>query len=412
MHSIMTTYLRKAIGTPSAVLAAFVAAAFIERTFFRVNKDRAIYCAPSLQDPRHPLATHIEKILQARPNLKNPNYNPPFWAFNSWINILVFVLKQRFSTYFDHRNQLLHRDYLPTDDGTTTRLSIDSLREDNDDDNLYDVKLDAPLLLILPTITGSGSSHTYLMKMAAARGWRPLCLNRRGLADELDTARFNVMGDQDDTILQVQYVRKKYNNATFVGMMGLSAGSGLLVNYLGASGSSCGVDAACCLCPAYDVESAFKNFHHQYPKVDGLLLRDVKKKYVLANEKMLREYNSDAVDACLEADSIDTFLHAHIPFTGSSNEKEYFKRSNPMAHVFGIRIPVMILNSEDDMVCLPENIREDLAAECGGVLLLRTAEGSHIAYTEGWNGGGNYLVRTSLEFLEGAREVGATVEEF
>ena len=46
-----------------------------------------------------------------------------------------------------------------------------------------------------------------------------------------------------------------------------------------------------------------------------------------------------------------------------------------------------------DMVCLKENIREDLAAEHAGVVLLCTAAGSHVAFNDGPLGLGSYLCR-------------------
>ena len=60
-------------------------------------------------------------------------------------------------------------------------------------------------------------------------------------------------------------------------------------------------------------------------------------------------------------------------------------------------------SSEDDIVCLPETIREDIVLSVGGYLLLRTPRGSHIAYNEGLLGQGNYLCRITMEFLESAR---------
>tara|TARA_B100000795_G_scaffold260221_1_gene235877 strand:+ start:152 stop:1345 length:1194 start_codon:yes stop_codon:yes gene_type:complete len=388
--------------------AAVIAAAYVERHHFRQNKDRSIYCPPKETDPRKPLAQHIQAIVERTPSLLFPNYAPPFWIFNSWINLIVFIVKQRFSTYNDRRQQILHREYVATDENATATLSIDYLN----DKTTQLLPSDAPLLLILPTITGSGPSHTYVMKMAAQRGWRTACLNRRGLADSLTTPRFNVMGDQDDTVLQVNCIKQKYPESKYTSMMGLSAGSGLLVTYLGSTGKNCGVDAATCLCPAYDINQAFKTFRDAYPYVDQFLLKDVQKKFILQNETLLRSFNNDAVNDCCKASSVDGILRAQIPFTGSCNEKEFFIRSNPMEYVFGIRCPVMIVNSSDDMVCLPENIREDIAQENGGVLLVRTEEGSHIAYSEGMFGSGNYLIRISLDFLESAMAVGATVEDF
>ena len=247
------------------------------------------------------------------------------------------------------------------------------------------------------------------MKEASRRGFRACVLNRRGLADTLDTPQFNMMGNQDDTVLQVSHIKNKYAKASFTGLMGLSGGSGLLVNYLGSTRTK-EIDAACCLCPAYDIETAFQNFSQRYPVVDGYLFNEVLNRFVLSNEKLLREYNSEAVDACINAKSVDGILRAHVPFTGYDSEKSHFIRSNPMQHMFGIRCPLMILNADDDMVCLKRNIREDIPRNHGGALMLRTSEGSHVAFSEGMLGEGNFMIRKSLDFLDAARKVGARAE--
>lgn len=312
--------------------------------------------------------------------------------------MLVFLLKQRLAGPAH-----IKREYITSpEDGA--RLSVDWLREGEDD-----LSPDAPLLLILPTISGDGPSHAYVMRAAAERGWRSCVLNRRGLAERLETPRFNVMGDQDDVHAQVKYVRSKYARATFVGLMGISGGSGSLVTYLGSTRTKL-IDAGCCLCPAYDINSAFSTFKQRYPLVDAYLLRDVVDKYVRSNERVLRMYDDDATDACLRAESVDAFMRAHVPFTTSPTQRAYFERSNPMQHVLGISCPLLILNAEDDMVCLRENIREDLANDHGGVLLLRTEEGSHVAFSEGAFGLGNFMVRTSLDFLDAARRCGVRAE--
>ena len=85
--------------------------------------------------------------------------------------------------------------------------------------------------------------------------------------------------------------------------------------------------------------------------------------------------------------------------------EDYYKDSNPMNWVDGIVRPVLVINSEDDMVCLPENIREDVVLSLGGALLLRSKRGTHIAYNEGLLGQGNYMSRVAMDFLESARAV-------
>merc|ERR1711874_764745 len=106
-----------------------------------------------------------------------------------------------------------------------------------------------------------------------------------------------------------------------------------------------------------------------------------------------------------QAQTIEQFVEAHVTLAGSSSVKEYYEDSNPMAWVGSIVRPLLIINSEDDMVCLPENIREDVVLDHGGALLLRTEKGAHIAFNEGALGQGNYLSRVSLDFLESARNL-------
>ena len=111
----------------------------------------------------------------------------------------------------------------------------------------------APIVIFLHTITGSAKETGYFMRYAVRRGWRTCVFNRsasrppsffasqsytdsirRGHAGLLLTSPcFNVMGEASDTAAQVEAVRKRFPNSSFLAMVGISAGSGLLVTYLG-----------------------------------------------------------------------------------------------------------------------------------------------------------------------------------
>ena len=123
---------------------------------------------------------------------------------------------------------------------------------------------------------------------------------------------------------------------------------------------------------------------------------------------MLQAHDSAAVDRCLKSNSIYEFMLAHVPFTGAQDIDECFKLNNPMEYVSGISIPLLLLNADDDIVCLPKNIREDVVCDLQGAILVRTVKGTHCAYCEGPWGRGSYLIRLSLDFLEAAKEVGTT----
>ena len=96
------------------------------------------------------------------------------------------------------------------------------------------------------------------MRTATSRGWRSCVFNRRGHAGlGLTSPRFNVVGDPEDTRLMVARVRARHPASSYLAMVGISAGCGLLMSYLGSEIKS-DVRAAVALCPVYDIGRAFR----------------------------------------------------------------------------------------------------------------------------------------------------------
>jgi len=263
---------------------------------------------------------------------------------------------------------------------------------------------DAPLVIFLHTITGSSQDTSHYTRAATSRGWRSCVFNRRGHGRmSLTTPKFNIMGDGDDTKVCVDHVVSKYPDVSFLGMVGISAGSGLVGTYLGQQGDKTPVQAACSLCPAYDTRTVFTNVK-KYPSMDNFLLQAVKKRFLYYNEQLLKEAFPEAYDACKNAKDIEEFVDAHYAFAGYDSLAEYNEDSNPLSWVPKIVRPVLLVNADDDMICTKENIKEDMVTDLPGALLIRTERGSHIAFNEGLFGQGNYLSRISFDFLEAARE--------
>ena len=98
----------------------------------------------------------------------------------------------------------------------------------------------------------------------------------------------------------------------------MSAGSGLLISYLGAAGSATPVGAACAICPAWDVVGAFGAMTETQPVAERAMLAQVQRRFVRRNERLLRRFDSAAVDACLAARTLSELLAAHAPFAMGS----------------------------------------------------------------------------------------------
>lgn len=362
------------------------------------SSGRLVHCRPEhTSDPvLKERAVVVQDILGLCPELSNPRYIPTFWAADTWTNCALFILKQLYDKSC-LRSNLYTRELITLEDGGT--VSIDY-------SDCSGLPVSSPFVIFLHTITGSAKETGHFMRYATRRGWRSCVFNRRGHAGvPLTSPSFNVMGEAADTKAQVQAVLRRYPDISYLAMVGISAGSGLLVTYLGKEGDNTPVQAAAVLCPAYDITRAFSRLSLNFPTVDSHILASMKRLFIWPNAEILSSKSLSAFHDCCSANTIHEFLLAHWQFSGCDSVEQYFQQNNPMEWVARMARPTLIINSEDDMVCLAENIREDIIGSLPGAMLLRTQRGSHIAFNEGLLGTGNYLSRVTMDFLDAARAV-------
>mmetsp|Transcript_33664 Transcript_33664/g.64937 ORF Transcript_33664/g.64937 Transcript_33664/m.64937 type:complete len:418 (-) Transcript_33664:116-1369(-) len=358
------------------------------------QQSAVLFRKPAELHPHTPAARRLEAILERCEEGPAPDYRPTLWAKNRFANLGLYMFKVE-------ADRALRRG--PFIKWQSISPDLDIAWSDCDDTQA--LPSDAPLLLILHTLTGTAASAQWLVRAATQRGWRTCVLVRRGHARTLASPSFNLLGDVDDAKEQVRHAKTAYPDAQLTAMVGLSAGSGLLVSYLGQEGDRAEVDAACAVCPAYDVAQAFTRLKDEFPLTDRFLLNDVKRKFVKSNEEILRDFSPAAFDRCIQARTLHEFFGAHAPFAlrnPNAKAEDYFTICNPMAYYHGLRVPLFILSSCDDMVCHKRQIRDDLAKVTPGVALLRTQEGSHLAFNEGVFGQRSYVIRSIFNFLNAA----------
>ena len=97
-------------------------------------------------------------------------------------------------------------------------------------------------------------------------------------------------------------------------------------------------------------------------------------------------------------------MQAAVPFAGCSSMEQYYKENNPMEFALGNKTPTLVLNALDDFLCVKENINLDLLDQGFNYALMVTDEGSHIGFTEGTWGQGNFMWRVSMDFFDAVRE--------
>ena len=116
-----------------------------------------------------------------------------------------------------------------------------------------------------------------------------------------------------------------------------------------------------------------------HPAMDKHILGSLKRLFLQRNKKILCSKSPDAYNNCSNAQNVHEFIKSHYTFAGFSTLREYYSANNPIdwlpkvGIILGperrylsnilchqMKTPLLLINSEDDIVCLAENIREDI----------------------------------------------------
>jgi hypothetical protein len=259
---------------------------------------------------------------------------------------------------------------------------------------------DAPVLLILHTIAGTSRDFLELARAALRRGVRPVvCLRRGHTGAPLTSPRVNLLGCTDDLRAQIVAVQARFPAAPLLAL-GSSAGTGLLVRYLGEEGIKAPVAAAVAVCPGYDTGPG-KAFSRFSPLMDAHILKAIKRFFLRRhNEPLLRAVPGYA--AVAGAKSIAAYQEAAYALEGYADVAELHEKTNPMGVAHDIRVPICVINAADDPVCSVQNVHDNAALfdAAHDRMLVLTERGSHCTYYEGlWWPRGSWCDRLALEYM-------------
>lgn len=310
-----------------------------------------------------PLLAHVRARC---PALRTP-YRPPWWSANRHLQLALLAWR-------DARTPPLRYDASETivlaDGGT---VSLDWLGLDDPPAT--------PTVVVLPTICGDGQSMRRTVTGLRRRlGWRVVVCNRRGHGSlPLTAPRFNTLGTTGDVRVQLARIREHLPDAPLYGL-GVSAGSGLLVRYLGEEGAATPLAAAVAYCPGYDTTRAFHRIH---PLYDRWLVGAVRRYFLERHAAVLAAHPGFA--EAMASRTVGELHDRQYPFAGYATPDAYHAHTNPMAVADAVAVPLLILNATDDPVCTRANVDEHRAlfARVPESLLVLTARGSHCAFLEG-----------------------------
>ena len=319
-----------------------------------------------------------EKLVQQCPTL-NSHYYPFYFAWGRHSQLILSAIHfyyQRYTRPIQWKSEIFVME-----DGQEITVDWAMSQDAKAESGLNASLKDTPILIIqhgalcnsknLPSQDWISDAHK--------RGWIVCCQHRRGTKMNLTVPQINFFGSTSDVkYLLTNYILKRRPNAQIL-MIGISAGSGLLVRFLGEEGNSQLITAAMGLCAGYNITVSMKRIEKIYA---NYLLNGVQNVYLRKNKLLLQSI--EGYDKCLEASNLQQFLDHSYALAGYESTADYYKNCNPMEVVNNITTPSLFINSEDDPICVYKNVDEHIHVfqQSQYSILATTKTGTHCAFWE------------------------------
>ena len=324
----------------------------------------------------------FKAIFDQLPQLHR-KYRPTPWLSNTHAHLLYFDLIKKRSIHLKY-DQI---DQLTMQDGGITGIAWFGM----------DLPPETATIVVMHTITGTPDSMRELVQdLHQYTGWRiALCLRRGHAGLPMPVAKINLFGFTADLREQLDYIQEKYPVSPLYGM-GSSAGTGLLVRYLGEQGIDTPLKAAFALCPGYNTELGFKHVHPFYSK---MMTKKLFQKFVEPYRQTWQ--NTASLSKVMQSKTLLDFEQAYFEMAGFQDYDSYNQSTNPIYVFENIEIPLLVLNAEDDPVCHIRNFEpyKSVVSQMRSVAVVTTKKGSHCGFYEGLRETHSWAAKLAADFF-------------
>ncbi|KAL1311081.1 hypothetical protein AAFC00_001290 [Neodothiora populina] len=263
---------------------------------------------------------------------------------------------------------------------------------------------DKPMLITLHGLSG-GSHEIYLRQVLAPLvrdgKWEAVVVNSRGCAmSEITTGILYNARATWDMRQTVEWCRKKFPNRPLYAI-GYSLGANILTNYLGEEGENCVVNAAVVVASPWNLEVAALALQRTWlgMNVYSKTMANSMRKLFDRHAKMIMENGN------IDEEKIRRIKYLHEfdreiqgPTWGYPTEGAYYRDASSVDLVDKIRIPVFIINAEDDPIAVHEAIPYEEIKQNPYTVLCTTSLGGHLSWFE--IGGTRWFSKPAANFLQ------------
>lgn len=245
----------------------------------------------------------------------------------------------------------------------------------------------AGLVLILHGLEGS-SGRPYIRNVSRQLlrlGVRPVALNFRGCSGEPNRSlRFYHSGETGDPGWILAQMRRRFPTRR-IGAVGFSLGGNMLLKLMGErpDGGSGALDAAVAVSVPYDLAAgcAFLEGSRMGRMYSWYFLRMLKRKVALKASRLAGVLDLAAVVAARTIWEFDDLVTA--PLAGFRDAAEYYALSSSSEFLSRVRVPTLLIHSEDDPFLPATAIPVETATANPDVTLSLQRAGGHVGFVEG-----------------------------
>ncbi|XP_015418165.1 PREDICTED: phospholipase ABHD3 [Myotis davidii] len=344
-------------------------------------------------------AESFSRFLQDHCPVVTETYYPTVWCWESRGQTLLrpFITSKPPVRY---RNE-----FIKTADGG--QILLDWF--DNDNSKSYMDASTRPTILLLPGLTGT-SKESYILHMihlSEELGYRCVVFNNRGMAGEnLLTPRTYCCANTEDLETVIHHVHSLYPSAPFLAA-GVSMGGMLLLNYLGKIGTKTPLKAAATFSVGWNTFACSESLEKplNWLLFNYYLTTCLQSSVNKHRHMFVKQIDMDHV---MKAKSIREFdkRFTSVMF-GYQTIDDYYTDASPNRRLKSVGIPVLCLNSVDDVFSPSHAIPIETAKQNPNVALVLTSYGGHIGFLEGiWPRQSTYMDRVFKQFVQAMVEHG------
>lgn len=228
----------------------------------------------------------------------------------------------------------------------------------------------AAVVLYLHTVCGDYTQLSHMSDIVKDSNMAYVTYTRSGNDSSLRFSTFNFVGRIDELEIVLNYIRRLYPT-TPIHAIGASAGSALLIRYLGGHNTNLNIKSAVLVSPGYNFMQSCGN------------MNAISKAYLVNKMK----YTIRGLPESRNLDSIRTledWVEFQSKLLGYETSKQYILDCDPVHYLHKINVPALFISSLDDAIFDGKTTQEfvGLPQINSNIMMVVTKRGGHVMFND------------------------------